>query len=96
MFYLKSTCPLCGTGMRGFRLCNDARTVVVMCDECDATWIDAREVELSSMVHPDPPAFQVPGLSCSIMGSRWASRSEIEGAGWGGLIAGEGVGLDGG
>ncbi len=33
MFYIEGTCPICGTGTRGFRLCSNNASVVVMCDE---------------------------------------------------------------
>ena len=96
MLFLETTCPICGTGARGFRLCDDQSTVVVMCDECDSLWLDAGRLDQLDVVYAEPPEFRVPGLSCSIAKSRWATRAEVESAGWGDLVAGEGVALDGG
>jgi hypothetical protein len=91
MLYTSSECPICGTGARGFRLCSDRRTVVVMCDECDSVWIDAMRLEPSEVVYPRPPDFVPDGLTYSIASpeSRWATRSEVQLAGWEDLIAGE-------
>lgn len=77
-------------------MCNDGNTVVVMCDECHSIWIDARHLDRAATLDADPPDFRVPGSPCSLLGSRWAQRAEVERAGWGDLIAGEGVALDGG
>lgn len=98
MFYIAGTCPICDTGTRGFRLCSDKVTVVVVCDECEATWLDAQHSNASDVVYAKPPGYQLPGLSCSIAApnSRWATRQEIDVPGWGGLIVGEGTALDGG
>jgi len=98
MFYIDGACPICGTGNRGFRLCSDHVSIVVMCDECEATWLDAERVDASDVVYPEPPEFQVPGRSCSIAApsSRWATRPEIDAYGWGNLVAGEGLALGGG
>lgn len=96
MFYIAGRCPVCDSGTRGFRLCSDRMTVVVMCDECDATWLDARCVDVSEVVYPQLPDFRLPGRSCSIAApsSRWATQLEIEASGWGDLVVGEGMALD--
>jgi len=98
MFYIEGACPICGTGTRGFRLCSDNASVVVMCDECEAIWLDAQRVDASDVVYADPPDYVLPGRKCSIAASssRWATRAEIEATGWGNLVAGEGTALDGG
>lgn len=91
MFYLAGICPICGAGVLGFRLCSDGATIVVMCDECDAIWLDARQLDRALAMSTEPPEFQVPGLSCSISSprARWAKKPELEAAGWDDLIAGE-------
>jgi hypothetical protein len=98
MFFIEGACPICGTGTRGFRLCSDEASVVVMCDECEATWLDAERVDASDVVYAEPPEYVLPGRACSIAApsSRWATRAEIDASGWGNLIAGEGTALDGG
>lgn len=96
MFYIDSTCPICGTGTRGFRLCSDEASIVIMCDECEAIWLDVERVEASNAVYAEPPEYQLPGRSCSIAKprSRWATRPEIDASGWGHLVDGEGTALD--
>ena len=78
MFYMEGPCPICGTGTRGFRLCSDNVLVVGICDECEATWLDAERVDASDAVYVAPPEYLVSGRSCSIAApsSRWATLSE--------------------
>jgi hypothetical protein len=95
MFFFAVECPVCGAGTRGFRLCSDKKTIVVMCDECDSVWLDPSHVTASKVIHPDSATGLISSLKCGIgMGSRWATREEIERAGWGDLIAGEGSAMD--
>ncbi len=98
MFRVKGECPICGTGSIGFRVCSGESTLVLMCDECDSLWTDPRSTHASKALYAEAPDFLVPGLSCSIgaPASRWASREEVEGVGWGALIQGEGTALGGG
>ena len=95
MVFLSVECPICGAGTQGFRLCCDKKTIVVMCDECDSVWLDASHVTASEAVYPDSARLLIPNLKCGVgMGSRWATREEIERTGWGHLIAGEGKAMD--
>lgn len=98
MLFLASVCPICETGARGFRLCSDQQTVVVMCDECEALWLNARRIQASDAVYAKAPDFRPPSLACSIAApmSRWATLSEVQAVGWDDLILGEGTALDGG
>jgi hypothetical protein len=96
MICVASVCPLCGEGSRGFRLCSDQRTLVVMCDECDAIWLDIRRLEAEQAVYPSAPTFKLPNRDCSVMApqSRWATRAEVTAHGWQDHIAKEGPSLD--
>ena len=98
MFYIEGACPVCGVGTRGFRLCSDKVTIVIMCDECEAAWLDPRRVAKTDVVYTKPPHYQLPGRSCSIAApsSRWATHAEIEVSGWVKYVVGEGTALDGG
>ena len=98
MFYVEGSCPICGTGTRGFRMCSDKTSIVVMCDECDSIWLDAERLQACNVVYAEPPEYLLPGLACSIAApsSKWATRTEVEACGWGDLISGEGKALDGG
>jgi hypothetical protein len=96
MYFLAGECPICNSGTRGFRLCSDQQTVVIMCDECDSVWLDARCLEASDVIYPTSPHFLLPGQSYGVgRGSRWATKSEISAASWANLISGEGGALDG-
>ncbi len=97
MFYASSLCPVCNGGGVGFRKCSDGNTLVLVCDECDAVWIRPIEITAEAAVFPSSPDFIVEGLDCSIAeaaGSRWATRNEIQAAGFETFIAGEGQALD--
>lgn len=91
MLYIAGLCPLCEAGVRGFRLCSDGVTIVALCDECDSIWIDPRQLDISHVVDHDLATGDIPGLSCSIARpkSRWATRAEVEAAGWADLVHGE-------
>jgi|SRR6266498_365419 len=95
MLYIQSVCPICGTGVIGFRMCSDGSTIVMMCEECDSLWMDPRSVSVDRVLYSDAPDFLVPGLPCSIKSpaSRWATRDEVARAGWESLVFGEGTAL---
>jgi hypothetical protein len=91
MFYVKGTCPLCDAGNVGFRRCSDGQTIVLMCDECDTVWLDPERRTAEDAVYAQSFSFEVPGLRVSIGGGRagWATRAEVESAGWQEHVAGE-------
>src|SRR5687767_14313125 len=91
MFYRLESCPFCKGGSIGFRLCVDQTRLVMMCDECEAIWLDPENMEVSALLSPDSPDFVAPGTNCSVKSplSRWASREEIERFGWTDYIVGE-------
>ena len=75
-------CRICGTGPLGLRECGGCNAVVVLCDECDATWTDA---DFSSK----PRFAQAGRLPCphceaSLIEkpSRWATKTKINGVAW--------------
>jgi|GEM_PF-545885 len=81
MYYV-GFCRICGTGPLGLRECGACRSVVVLCDECDAVWVDAQ--------FSDQPKFAAEGeLPCPHceeslveVPSRWASKEKINGTNW--------------
>ena len=95
---MQSPCPICSAGLRGFRLCSDGVSVVLMCDECDAVWLDPARVDASEVVYPEPPEFLVEGRECSIAAppGQWATRTQIDAAGWAEFVHAHGVAADGG
>ena len=91
MFYTKF-CPFCGEyGRVGFWRCDDGNRLVLVCDECDATWLHPASVTSESALFPASPDFNVDNLGCSLSGPKagWAEREEIKVAGWEPFIAGE-------
>lgn len=71
-------CPICGEGLRGVRIC--CGQPVIVCDECDAVWSSP---SLSDRISTTAdPVCQICGRSLWGDQARWASREEIEAAGW--------------
>ena len=91
MFYIDKGCPACRAGLLGFLKCSDDQTIVLVCDECDAVWLNATDISVDAAVFPDSPDDVLAGLGCSIASphARWATRDEIQRAGLESLIAGE-------
>lgn len=85
MIVAQNFCPFDGPyGQIGFRLCSDGKTIVLMCDECDAVWLDPQNLEGESFLSLQSSDFIVPGTDCSVRfpESRWATRDEIVNFGW--------------
>ena len=93
MFYIENLCPACHSGAIGFLRCNDGISVVLMCNECDAVWVNPNLVTIESAIFPSGPDFVVDAIGCSIAGdfARWAVKEEVERFGWTHLIAGDGT-----
>lgn len=71
-------CPICGQGLRGVRIC--CGQPIVVCDECDAVWSSP---SLSDRVATtSDPRCESCGQSLWGDQARWATREEIEAAGW--------------
>lgn len=83
MFFLESSCPVCGDGLLGFLRCSDARTVVVMCEECASIWRAPGDVELAP-IFVEPPHFLLPNSDIAVSGgiSGWAALVEVQRAGY--------------
>ena len=91
MFYVKGVCTYCEAGQVGFRRCSDGVTIVLMCDECDFVWLHPQSLDLKDAVFPDMNTSKVPGTNHSVGGGAagWATRAEVERAGWQSYIDGE-------
>lgn len=87
MLYVKEGCPACEGGLLGFRRLEDG-TLVLRCDECDATYVDPSRVTLSSArFAPSVDEKADPGSAVGL--GRWATVDEVERAGWRVLVVGE-------
>ena len=91
LIHMEKHCPICGKGGQlAFLLCDDQTTLVVICEECSSIWQSPMDVGHGVIYAADPPDWHIPELRCGIgEGSRWATRQEIEDAGFGDSIAGE-------
>lgn len=92
MFFYTSFCPFCGMeGEVAFWRCSDGKTLVLMCDECNATWLNPLSVTSRSALFPASPDFIVDNLGCSLRGPKagYATRDEIRAVGWEPFILGE-------
>ena len=89
MYYV-GTCPKCKQGLLGVRVCGgEGRHVVILCDECDATW---QTPETSRRpVYPKQPDLPCPecGKSLRQKPARWARIRDLRRAGWEDDIEGE-------
>lgn len=98
MLFIDHVCPICGGGSIGFRRCGGITKLVLMCDECDAVWLEPTETSAASALFPEGPDFRVPGCTFTVggTGARWATWDEVAAAGWKEYVKGEGKALDGG
>jgi len=62
-----------------------------MCDECDFAWLEPERRTLDDSVFPDMHTFEIPGTTLAVGGGSagWATRAEVERAGWAVYVAGE-------
>jgi len=85
-FYInKEKCVFCDMLTVTFVVCSDGVTVVCLCDECGAVWIDPRNITEEGMQLPegDYHIINPSGLSVSVLrGSRYATCEEIKAAGY--------------
>jgi hypothetical protein len=88
MLFVRDICSFCEQGQVGFTMCADHETLVLVCDECYAVWIDPRETSVECALFPNVHDFTVPELNCSLAGARWATKEEIEEKGWGDYVVG--------
>lgn len=97
MFYIETRCPICKDGVIGFRGCTPGIQIVLMCDECDAVWLDPNTISSAIALSLQGPDFSVPGWNCTIRSplARWATREEIIQVHWEDYIHGGLPGLDG-
>lgn len=91
MLYVQGTCPFCEAGGFVFRRCADGQTIVLACDECDSVWLHPDRLGTDAAYYPDLHTGELRELNLSVGGGAtgWATRAEVERAGWQGYIAHE-------
>jgi len=92
MFYLPNECPICEQGSVGFFRCK-SKTMLLVCDECTAVWVDPTNIVLEMAHCFDETSFTLPGSTTSLKGGEWATKDEIRKSGWASFVAGEGEAL---
>lgn len=81
-------CPVCGQGLLGVRMCSSDAHAVVMCLECDATWLDRALKEAPLFPRqPDLPCPNGDGW-LRLEPSHWADAEEVAKVGWTDAVVG--------
>ena len=96
MFRVHKCTQNCGDGCVGIWRCSDNKTLILRCDECYASWLNPEDVSTGVPVSVNHPDDILPGTSLHVFGGRagWATREEIEKAGWMRFVTGESKALD--
>jgi hypothetical protein len=91
MLYLEGLCACCEAGVLGIRRCDDGATLVLMCEECDAVWLDPADRSIEVARYADIGTFELPGLPLKLGGGAagWATRADVARAGWSRHVRGE-------
>jgi len=88
-YFIAEHCPFCAEyGNIGFVQTGGEQRIVLVCDECGATWLDPEKTSPEFADAPQPPLFRITGTQ-SYLGknSGWANLEAIESAGWGKYVA---------
>jgi hypothetical protein len=75
-------CRLCGTGPLGLRACGGCGELVVLCDECDAMWLDANFSARPQFGSQDDLPCPYCATSLLRPPSCWASQARIAKVAW--------------
>jgi hypothetical protein len=87
LMYHNGLCPLCQQGFLGFWVCDDQKTMIIICDDCEAAYRSPADVA-SGRATLDRSG-HISELGISYLNGRDASRGEIVSLGWGAFIEGE-------
>ena len=90
-------CPICGGGLCGVRICgvdandsrerfartgSDAPHGLVVCDECEAIWLDPDTTTAHQYSSAEDPRCPICSLPLWGANSRWADADDVESLGW--------------
>jgi len=91
-----SRCPYESNGRVGVWRCADQKKFVLLCDECQALWLQPDRIAVSEAILPTSAQFILPDSNTSVFGdgAGWATEEEISKIGWKHLIIGKGTALD--
>lgn len=76
------TCRICETGPLGLRLCGGCQSVLILCNECDAAWIDSHCD--TKPAYADEESMPCPHCEKSLWDEQasWLNREEIDSVSW--------------
>ena len=76
------SCSRCQQGLLGVRICCPDEIGLVVCDECEAIWLDAECT--GPPLYPDSPGSLCPrcGQDLWQSASHWATAEEVDRLGW--------------
>ncbi len=85
-------CPICEAGLCGVRICTGDDPLsqqptggFILCDECEALWLEPNTASEHSYVDPENPSCPIcRGALWST--SRWALQDDIKTLGWSGAV----------
>ena len=95
MLYI-TECPFEPNGSLGIWKCSDGKTLMIMCDECNALWLHPSHTSSAEALKVGSQPYFHPESSVPIFGggSGWATKDEVVSKGWMPLVKGESKPLD--
>ena len=78
-------CPVCGCGLCGIRICGyqtDEPHGLIVCDECEALWIEPDTCSPHVFRNSENPCCPICGEALWSSHSRWAYREDLARLGW--------------
>jgi hypothetical protein len=87
--YYVGTCRVCWQGLLGVRICCDDRIGLVLCEECEAIWLEPACT--GAPLFPSPPDSRCPRCGRPLWEppSHWASHDELDRLDWTCFVLGE-------
>lgn len=81
MYYIDE-CSICESGSLGLWACGMCQNIVILCDECDAMWPNAKVKELP--IYAEEDNLPCPACSATLFEnqSHWATQEEISRSQW--------------
>jgi hypothetical protein len=84
MFYIVANCPVCLYGSIGFWRCEDGKTIILLCDECDSLWLGPQKINTESLLASTARDNFIPEVNCFLTGGQAgpATKEDIKKQGW--------------
>lgn len=80
-------CAYCEQGYLGFWICDDQKSCILLCDECEVAFLSPQDVAIDNPILARSGEIQE--LDVSYIGGRDALREEVASFGWAMFIKGE-------